>query len=269
MSGENSTIVDMTRGMYRRIYAGFLSGRRICSVSIGAEAWFWRLMLLADDYGNLEADPRLLCQNARGRRRSVSEAQSERWITELAGTEPPLVNLYNVGSERYCHLSGWEVLQPAPRNGRRVKRVPGDAGGVPGIPGASSSRSSIITIQPAGAGPGAAGVAPNGILPALPATGRDALMRCRVGNPALDILGPLVSPEEVHRTLQGIRPGRGNPIGVLVSELCKAHHVTLPKKRAERVSDLAHGVVAKLTGDSAKDMAAANERIARIRRLQQ
>jgi hypothetical protein len=40
--GQNvTTPVDMTKGMYRRIYSGFLNGKRINAVSEGAENWFW------------------------------------------------------------------------------------------------------------------------------------------------------------------------------------------------------------------------------------
>jgi hypothetical protein len=112
--------VDMVGGQYRRVYAGFISGRRICSVSIGAEAWFWRLTLLADDFGNLAADPTLLRGAAAGRR-DVSVEQSEAWITELilAG----LVTSYEIGPDRYLSIIGFVELQ-ATKNGRRVRRCP-------------------------------------------------------------------------------------------------------------------------------------------------
>jgi hypothetical protein len=43
--------VDLVRGVYCRIYASATKGRRINSVSIMAELLFWRLHLIADDFG--------------------------------------------------------------------------------------------------------------------------------------------------------------------------------------------------------------------------
>lgn len=125
--------IDLTRGIYRRVYSGFVNGKRICSVSIGAEAWFWRLTALADDFGNLYAEPEALCIAARGRRKSVGVGLSERWVTELM--EAKLILAYEVGDERFIHIDGFTDSQPAGRNGRRVRRVPEVSGGIQGNPG--------------------------------------------------------------------------------------------------------------------------------------
>lgn len=126
--------IDLTRGIYRRIYAGFRMGKRICAVSIGAEAWFWRLNAIADDYGNFAADPTLL-KNEAGGRRQVTTSQSEGWLAELV---PALVTLYTVAGERFGHIVGFEKIQPAGKNGRRIRRFPmhpGESGGIQGDPG--------------------------------------------------------------------------------------------------------------------------------------
>lgn len=115
------SIIDLTRGIYRRVYSGFRSGRRINAVSIGAEAWFWRLLMIADDYGNFAAEPELVWGEASGRRRVTLE-QSESWIKELADMN--LVRLYTVTGDRYGSIVGFDETQVPPRNGRKVKRVP-------------------------------------------------------------------------------------------------------------------------------------------------
>lgn len=120
---EDALTTDMTGGLYRRIYAGFLTGRRINSVSIGAEAWFWRMHAIADDFGNLHGDPHLLkCMAAP--RRDVKLGDIEAWITELMSTDPPLIRGYEVDGERFIEIDQFTTRQPAGRNGKRIKKVP-------------------------------------------------------------------------------------------------------------------------------------------------
>ena len=121
------TDVDLTQGIYRRQYSGFRSGRRICSVSIGAEAWFWRLHACADDYGNFLCEPGLYESEARGRRRDVSDAQAEAWVQELKDAN--LIRLYHVKTDRYGSVVDWaDTQKAASRNGKRVRRFPDPSG---------------------------------------------------------------------------------------------------------------------------------------------
>jgi hypothetical protein len=252
---EASSTIDMTRGIYRRIYSGFLHGRRINQVSWMAEAWFWRLQALADDFGNFICDPEYLRGQAAPRRR-LSPSRAIVLTDELVAVG--LVEKYQIGAETFGHISGFENLQPPPRNGRRVRRVlgsPGESGGVRGL------REAVAEAVPS---PEEFPIPPPGIAgdssappTALPATALEALMRFRVGEPALSILAPLVSPQEVHDALRSIRPGRKNHVGVLVGILTKAHGVTLPRARECSVG-------AVLNGKSA-DWEAAKQR-ARIER---
>jgi len=53
-------IVDMTKGVYRRIYSSATRDRRINQLSLAAELLYWRLHCVADDFGSFEADPYLL-----------------------------------------------------------------------------------------------------------------------------------------------------------------------------------------------------------------
>lgn len=132
--------LDMTDGIYRRVYAGFLTGRRINAVSLEAEAWFWRLHALADDFGNLQADPMMLVKLA-APRRDISVAKCIELCNEL---KRELIVEYAVAGERYFHVLGFESRQPAGKNGRRIRKVPapvnpGESGGIQTNPGESGS----------------------------------------------------------------------------------------------------------------------------------
>ena len=113
---------DMIRGVYRRQYSGFITGKRICSVTMSAEAWFWRLHALADDWGRLESDPDLIVSTAAGRRK-ITQSQSEGWIKELADAN--LIRVYFVRDTRFLEITDFTATQPMPRTGHRVRRVPG------------------------------------------------------------------------------------------------------------------------------------------------
>lgn len=134
---------EMRNGTYRRIYAGFLTGRRINAVSQGAECAFWRLHALADDFGTFPADPDLLVHLAYPRRK-VSRAQVAKWIAELANTpHGPLVALYEANGDAYGVILDFLDLQVGGKNGRRYRRHPaplaglvdpGESGGIQGPP---------------------------------------------------------------------------------------------------------------------------------------
>lgn len=115
--------VDLTRGVYRRVYAGFIKGRRINRVSIGAEAWFWRINAAADDFGNADADPWLCHAATAGRRaRDVTPDQVSAWVKELQAAG--LVEFYESSGDKYLHVVGFTEMQPSARNGRRMRRFP-------------------------------------------------------------------------------------------------------------------------------------------------
>ena len=118
-AAENVT--DLTRGIYRRVYAGQFRDRSLSSVSLEAEAWYWRLTTSADDFGNFEAEPQL-CRDATAGRRSVTADQVAGWLDELANAK--LIHFYDVEGERYAHIAVFEERQPAGKNGKRVRRFP-------------------------------------------------------------------------------------------------------------------------------------------------
>lgn len=122
-----SETVDMSMGVYRRLYSALLHGRRINSVSEAAELLFCRLLLLADDFGNLQGDPKLIKANGFPRR-TWSIRKIETTLGELLksghGDRSALVSKYLVGGETYLHIEGFENTQPAGKNGKRIKRYP-------------------------------------------------------------------------------------------------------------------------------------------------
>lgn len=113
---------DFTMGTYRRIYSSALRGKRINAVSIEAELMFWRLHVIADDFGVFHADPELLPSDVFPRRRDITEQQCQTWIDELA--EIGLVSLYEAGDEPYGQIIDFEIRQPAGKNGKRIARHP-------------------------------------------------------------------------------------------------------------------------------------------------
>lgn len=138
-------VTDLTRGVYRRLYAGFVRGRRINSVSLMTEAWFWRVHAAADDFGNLDGDP-VLCHAATAglRGAEVSTGKVETFIKEMVDNR--LLRRYEVGKENFLHIIGFSGRQPAGKNGKRVRRVPPspwdeseDGGGIRVNPDSSSA----------------------------------------------------------------------------------------------------------------------------------
>lgn len=125
-------VTDLTRGVYRRLYSGFIKGQRINKLSLQAEAWFWRVLTTVDDFGNGEADPELCRAATAGRRTSVTKSQVAKWLDEMATAN--LISFYTVKGEKYLTVLKFESWQPAGKNGRRIKRFPAphEAEGNPG-----------------------------------------------------------------------------------------------------------------------------------------
>jgi hypothetical protein len=153
---DQDDITDLTRGVYRRQYAGFVGGKRINALSLEAEAWFWRVHAAADDFGNFAAEPSLLYAATCGRRAGVVTInQVTNWFDEMV--RAGLVERYEAAGECYGHVVGFVTLQPSARNGRRVRRVPSspwDGATVTRSHGAdeAGTGSSTPTLKPAPAG---------------------------------------------------------------------------------------------------------------------
>lgn len=117
----NESVTDMTRGVYRRLYAGFTKGQRINKLSLQAEAWFWRVLATVDDFGNADADPDL-CHAVTAGRRKVTPKQVSDWLREMR--DVGLIEFYTAKGEPFLHVIGFEAGQPAGKNGKRLKKFP-------------------------------------------------------------------------------------------------------------------------------------------------
>ena len=100
------SVTDLTKGVYRRLYGGFITGQRINKLSLRAEAWFWRILAVTNRKGRVPSDiVKLRALTAGPRRVSVKQIQS--WVDEMIAVRL----LENVGSSE-LHLIDFERLQP-------------------------------------------------------------------------------------------------------------------------------------------------------------
>jgi len=128
---------DLTRGLYRKQYGGFVSGKRICKISLQAEAWFWRINAAADDFGNTYGDINLLRSATVGLRVEVSCRQIKKWVDEMIAVK--LIKKYEANGDQYLHIKGFMEMQPAGKNGKRIQRHPRENGEDKGNPSESSA----------------------------------------------------------------------------------------------------------------------------------
>lgn len=117
---SESPITDLTRGVYRRLYGGFIYGQRINKISMEAECWFWRLHAAVDDFGNMPADPTICYNMTVGNRKRIKPEQVKKWLKEMESVN--LIVLYADKTEQFLHVVGFENAQPAGKNGKRIKR---------------------------------------------------------------------------------------------------------------------------------------------------
>lgn len=233
-------------GRFKKLYAsGLIEGRRINSVSLQAEAWLWRLMMLADDHGNLPGDTDLL----RGRAaplRKISPAQVRRLTDELEAAK--LITRYSVDGEDFINLAEYERLQTPP-NGRRIARYPQHtpSGEIllnpknPGGSGVPETRTRPDQNQPGeqrpepepdqsgetkGRGVSRGGVRAGG----SGGSARLELEHLGVGSDmAAKLARAGVTPEEVRETIAETRADRRvkSPVRAMIARLAAAHGVEL------------------------------------------
>lgn len=112
---------DLLMGRYRRMYEAWIFGKRVNALSWPAEAFFVRVNLIADDYGNFPADPFMLIAKAGGLR-AVTDVEVTDWVKEME--RKGLIRLYLVDqSDWYGHILSFTKIQPptgAPRDRKSV-----------------------------------------------------------------------------------------------------------------------------------------------------
>jgi len=87
-----------------------------------AECWFWRILATVDDFGNMQADPTICYNLTVGHRQRLKPDQVNKWLLEMERQK--LILFYVVGTEKFLHVFGFEDMQPAGKNGKRLQRHP-------------------------------------------------------------------------------------------------------------------------------------------------
>lgn len=89
--------------MPRRIIRdGILTSYRIDRLDASGERFYFRLMLVVDDYGRFSADARILRSSVFPLKDDVRTADISRWLA--ACDEAGLIRLYNVGGKAYLEI---------------------------------------------------------------------------------------------------------------------------------------------------------------------
>lgn len=138
--GTPNPTTNRLLGGYRRTYSGWTTDRRLNRLSEGAELALRRIHTEADDFGNFAGDLDLLRLKLFPRRPTITPEDFAARIAELEAAN--YVVFYDAEDDRYGHVIGWEEEQPAPRNGKRVRRIPawpGESCAILGSPDSSSA----------------------------------------------------------------------------------------------------------------------------------
>lgn len=247
--------MSQSPGRFKKLYAtGLIEGRRVNAVSLQAEAWLWRLMMLADDYGNLPGDIDIL----RGRAaplRKITPSQVRKLTAELEAAN--LVTRYSVAGEDFINLAEYERLQTPP-NGRKVQRYPrnGESGGIrldPGNP-VESGVPETRPDQPGEQRPEpdqklpSAGVSSGGVRAGWSGgSARAELEHLGVGADMASRLARAgVTAAEVRATIAETRADKRvkSPVRAMIARLAEAHGVEL--KGGAKISDEARALQATI-----------------------
>lgn len=124
------------------------------ALSAEGERLFWRLTIVADDFGRFDADPRVVaaqCFPLRfGRLRA---ATVERWLRELV--QAGAIVTYASGDRRYGAFPSWAKHQRVRNSKSRFPEPPRSE-----LPQPAADRSDPRTSAPVGIGYGAVGMEP-------------------------------------------------------------------------------------------------------------
>ena len=126
----------------RVIRGEILASRSLGRVSRDADAFFWRLLMAADDFGRLDGRLGVLRAVCYPNRDEVCTGEIERWLEELATCDPGStgpVQLYEVDGEPFVQLRNWERHRS---NSKRAitsrfpdpRENPGESRGIPDLP---------------------------------------------------------------------------------------------------------------------------------------
>lgn len=130
----------METSMPSRVVRGeILSSFSLSRVSRDAEAFFWRLLIAADDFGRLDGRIGVLRAVVFPAREDICSGEIERWVSELSGCDPdgsgPVIR-YEVEGRPYLQLQSWEKHRSTSKRAEksRFPGVPENPRGNPGDP---------------------------------------------------------------------------------------------------------------------------------------
>lgn len=96
----------------RLIDDSYLNSPSMAVCSPRAEDAYPRFMLLADDFGCFEVNPRALLARGWPNRTDVTEQDLISWleeyVTKRAIDQPPVAMIWSERGRRYCYLTGWD-----------------------------------------------------------------------------------------------------------------------------------------------------------------
>lgn len=99
------------------------------STDLGAEAFFWRLTTVADDFGRFVAEANILLSTCFPcRPRSVKEVHVGKWMQMLA--QANIVKFYEKDGRTYGYFPSWEKHQGKPRARQSKCPDPGESANI-------------------------------------------------------------------------------------------------------------------------------------------
>lgn len=123
----------------RVIRGEILASESLARVSLEADAFFGRLLLVVDDYGRFDARPLVLRSRAYPIREGVGLEQIEAWLVELehADGETGPLERYVFDGKPYLQIVNWERYRP--KNKRAAKSLYPDRNGEKTLPNRDAS----------------------------------------------------------------------------------------------------------------------------------
>lgn len=106
----------------RLLKEGITDSEKINSLDWAEEVFFYRLLVVSDDFGRFDARPAILRARCFPLKESLKNAQIEVWLKSLQAAD--LLHRYQVGSEVFAEIANWEQRvrtkgkYPAPSEGK-------------------------------------------------------------------------------------------------------------------------------------------------------
>lgn len=93
----------------RLLKEGIVDSGKIDSLSVHAEVFFYRLLVVADDYGRMDGRPAILRARCFPLKEMIGSDEIYKWLSEL--DESGLAFLYSVDGSPYLQILNWDQRQ--------------------------------------------------------------------------------------------------------------------------------------------------------------